>query len=389
MKKNYLEYHFMASYIMVYLVIWTGYRYRMAEIGNGYLIALAALAAVWLVVLLITKTSIKLPPWPWNYLAAALATIVITINSKYLAVSIYELILWFTAAFIFILVINIAYYGGKKYITTAALVTGLLFSLLKLSQAIQLLLLRTSECKQIIELPNKSAALLNLIMILALGVMIYEPGRRKIWPGIVAGLSALAVLATGSRGGLLAAVASIIVILAVSEYLGLTRLRKNKALAAGALAGVILLPLAAVYLLRPVGCSGVWDTNISTRPDLWKAALQIFIDNPVYGAGPGSFQFVAGPLFDYHVTTIHAHSIYFNTAAERGLLGILAAGTLAITVIIDLVKNRTDIRYISIGLAALTALAVHGLVDVPLVEPMAVRYLLIVIGLAISPGQKE
>lgn len=64
------------------------------------------------------------------------------------------------------------------------------------------------------------------------------------------------------------------------------------------------------------------EDSVGYRLRMWQHALDIAAENPILGAGPGSYVFNTDhgnpPRFR------HAHSDYFNTAANLGLLGLMA-----------------------------------------------------------------
>ena len=89
-------------------------------------------------------------------------------------------------------------------------------------------------------------------------------------------------------------------------------------------------------------------TNISTdasnleRINRWQSAFRLFNERPVFGWGPGTYQFVYAPYQMSKEKTIistnagdggNAHSEYFGPLAEQGLVGSLLVVVLAVTVI--------------------------------------------------------
>lgn len=74
------------------------------------------------------------------------------------------------------------------------------------------------------------------------------------------------------------------------------------------------------------------DASNKERINRWKCALRMFADKPLFGFGPGTYQFFYGP---YQVRTEltristftgnkgHAHSEYLNYLSETGLPGLL------------------------------------------------------------------
>jgi len=73
-------------------------------------------------------------------------------------------------------------------------------------------------------------------------------------------------------------------------------------------------------------------TSIGLRLELWRAAWEIFLNNPILGVGPGNFRNYTqdvslGSTGRYHESIeLHRnpHSLYFKALAERGVLGIIS-----------------------------------------------------------------
>jgi O-antigen ligase len=70
-------------------------------------------------------------------------------------------------------------------------------------------------------------------------------------------------------------------------------------------------------------------TVLADRPAMWKAALNIFKDHPVFGAGPGMYEklfdkYYAAPEGYKGYTYLHAHNTYLELMAEMGVVGLLA-----------------------------------------------------------------
>src|SRR5438876_1017394 len=70
------------------------------------------------------------------------------------------------------------------------------------------------------------------------------------------------------------------------------------------------------------------------RLNFWRAGLAIFVDHPVVGTGPGTFGIVhAAYQRDVRYYARDAHSLYVQTAAEQGVVGLAAlAGLLGVLV---------------------------------------------------------
>ena len=74
------------------------------------------------------------------------------------------------------------------------------------------------------------------------------------------------------------------------------------------------------------------DGTPTSRRELWRAAWAAFRDRPLLGLGPDNFRHLYGrylglPSAD---ARMHANSLYFETLADLGLLGVLAMAALAV-----------------------------------------------------------
>lgn len=170
--------------------------------------------------------------------------------------------------------------------------------------------------------PVYAGAVLALAWVAAFHLTLSATHRRERALGAVAAiLIAAALYLTRSRGAWLAAGAAIPAYLVLAGRVSLGRT------AGLALAGAVL---AAVAVASSVMWAGVKD---QARLELWRTAAEIAIDNPLDGAGPGTFGLEfrrrKSPLF----TSLHrssrtaqaqAHNEPLQFAATMGLLGLLA-----------------------------------------------------------------
>jgi O-antigen ligase len=97
--------------------------------------------------------------------------------------------------------------------------------------------------------------------------------------------------------------------------------------------GVALLTLALVGGLQARGTP--WTTHLErmTEPDqdaslsdrfkLWKGSVLSLKDRPLLGIGPRNFKYLDHERYGF-TQMPHAHSLFFNVIAERGLLGFLS-----------------------------------------------------------------
>jgi O-antigen ligase len=138
----------------------------------------------------------------------------------------------------------------------------------------------------------------------------------------------LALLATGSRGGALAAGAGLITLAVVRPRVGV---RVVATLAFVALLLPVVLPGTTLERLR-----GRWvaseEDRLSGRLDIWRVGLAMIADRPLQGTGFAGFrdafyEYMLETPVDPHFALIHnqgnraAHNLYVCTLAELGLIG--------------------------------------------------------------------
>lgn len=120
------------------------------------------------------------------------------------------------------------------------------------------------------------------------------------------------------------------------------------------------------------------DASNLERINRWNCAIRMFQDKPVFGWGPGTYQFKYAPFqFSYEKTIIstnagdlgNAHSEYLGPLAESGLFGLLSM--LAVVVVFYLIAIRlyyntrdykTRILILSI-ICGMTTYFIHGLMN--------------------------
>ena len=184
--------------------------------------------------------------------------------------------------------------------------------------------------------PNRYAQNMLLLLPLALSMVL---GKRSLSQRIIAGSACLLILSgvllTYSRGGFIGLVLVLLVMILVRF------IRPRHVLASVAV--VILLVSLAVpgYLYRIGtlrGVEGLISRDSEEQPDYvtrsrateMLAALNVFLDHPVLGVGPG--QYSKFYSIDYHLEnenafryipkTRRSHTLYFEMGAETGVIGL-------------------------------------------------------------------
>ena len=207
--------------------------------------------------------------------------------------------------------------------------------------------------------PNVLAMLLTLVMPL-FALSAYRGGRAERAFG-VAGLLAggMAIFLTLSRGGWLGVGAGIVFTIAGAWLTSRVYERKQRgepfswvslvpagfsptALAAIAGAAVLVVGGTLAFLANSSTRPGwLFRGSLSPREDAWRAGWHIFVDHPLFGAGPNSFgllypQYAHG---DFLVHTQHAHNGFLQFADDAGLVGIAALVLLAVVVVFVLYRS--------------------------------------------------
>lgn len=174
--------------------------------------------------------------------------------------------------------------------------------------------------------PNYLAAALAPAMVLAAVLFaLTREASARLWLAVATLVTAYGLFASESRGGLIAALVTIVTALIV--------LRARRAwVVSAALIGVAVA--VAFFAITPGAWSRVTHFNDgSGRSDVWKVAERVIEDHPVLGVGLNNFPVVAkqytaqpGELKDLqlivdrpHVT----HNIYLQFLADTGIIGLL------------------------------------------------------------------
>ncbi|CAN5523833.1 hypothetical protein BH11ARM2_BH11ARM2_01490 [soil metagenome] len=152
--------------------------------------------------------------------------------------------------------------------------------------------------------------------------------------GLYIPIALLALVLTGSRGGMLAAAPILL-------WLFWTVLRSKVgtvALPALAVAFLIYLPTNPELqnnLDRATNIQQAQDDRLSGRTGLWDTAERLFKDSPFIGRGAGSFRYAAGAdAVDVTGYAMGAHNSYLEVSVETGMLGVAAlVGSLAMGIL--------------------------------------------------------
>ncbi len=162
-------------------------------------------------------------------------------------------------------------------------------------------------------------------------------GRAIIWPSLGALAGLIASIATGTRGGWIALVLSMVLLLCYGDVLR-GRWRKGLALlGAGVLISAVFIPQTGMRERIDQGVNDVQQyfngeqrfTSVGTRLELWRTAWHLIERNPLVGAGETSVkqqvkQMVAdGQSEAFVLEFAHYHNDILQQLVYGGLLGLL------------------------------------------------------------------
>jgi O-antigen ligase len=157
---------------------------------------------------------------------------------------------------------------------------------------------------------------------------------------VFASIIVLAILYTKSRGGLVALVACVLTLTALSN-----RPIKNLSilvLLALTISTSFIIYLPEDYVKDVANITNPEDATASERLYSWSIGLYMFLDNPVLGVGAANYPWTnhlyaeLSPLWDYNHRSLAgraAHSAHISLVSELGLVGVLLFSYLTVNLL--------------------------------------------------------
>lgn len=224
--------------------------------------------------------------------------------------------------------------------------------------------------------PNSLAGILVLALPLNLALAVHwarQGARRQtIALGALIVVLLFGLVLTGSRGAWLA-LTSIGGVFAVGYFLRRMNARRMKlaapalalAVCAMLLAATLALSASPEWFARVTGLLGA-SANDIPRLVLYAQVWRLIQDYIFTGSGLGTFPMVYSTYaLQIHVYILpHAHNVWLQIWMEQGLLGLVALGWFLVGFYSWAWSRRTEWNWLALGgLAASTAMLLHGLVD--------------------------
>jgi len=246
------------------------------------------------------------------------------------------------------------------------------------------------------------AAFMEMTVGVTLGLIFggVEGREKKALLAFAAVLMAIVIVWTGSRGGLIGFISTVVLVIAVNLFAkpseGSGAQPKAKLLLTIGGVGLIFMALGAVLflggadqLLRGIGINNPSGDVTTGRAHFWPIALRVFTEHPLVGAGLDAFS-VTYPAHDTWNGTLRveqAHNDYLQMLADGGIIGfacVLAFIYLLFSKTLSTIRSVDGFRRAAAvgALAGCFGVMVHSFFDFPLRTPSNAFFFLMLASLA-------
>jgi len=227
--------------------------------------------------------------------------------------------------------------------------------------------------------PHMFSFFVSLCLFIGLGYFAWEKGASwKILAGLSAVFMFFAIVFSFSRGAYLGVIAGslffLVVFLKRSGNLG-------KAVAVGAAFSVLaLIFFQGTVQNRLASAFNPREGSNAERIKNWQQAVEIIKSYPLAGAGLGNYSSYIDPTSDER-SSIYAHNVFLDVAAETGLLnGVILLALMAA----GIWRGIFSRNMLGLGIASsLVYFFVHGIFDTSLWSPQVLTMLLVILALGI------
>ncbi|NJN05191.1 MAG: hypothetical protein HC814_00580 [Rhodobacteraceae bacterium] len=431
--KNHLNTAILATVLLMVAYSVVVYGAATVDLAAPLFIGSSIVALLWAAKLLTQeRVSWIKSPTHWPVLAFAAYTIVRYLTSPVEADSRVELIyVLFYALIYFAVAFNLHHRRDLTWTVLVLLIVGMLEAIYGIWQfatlSSQVLFAErpggyTGRASGTFVNPNHLAGFLSMVFtVLIARMVLHRPAVKaafgtyagpKIIEGYVLVVSAAAILLSGSRGGWIALAVMLVAFILWAWFPGTVSKWVVGSLGVMLLLGVLVVfnapsareRIAAVIALPgdnpdDEGVVKIRDATFGQRTYMWTASTKILGEHPIFGTGPGTWEWFHPPHRDPKLQSHarHAHSDALQLASEYGVIG------LALVIVffgayfwhvaqLSSVANFSDQRAFAVGTGlAVATLLLHSLVDFHFHVPAIPLTLLILIamGVAMERGDKH
>lgn len=137
------------------------------------------------------------------------------------------------------------------------------------------------------------------------------------------------VVATGSRGGLLAVISCILVILfSGTSYAGKQKIKLIAFLFIVAVAFIMIIDVLPVSLEQRFSLETIISSGGTGRLTIWQTSISLFkaysFAQKLFGSGTGTITtYLNLQIYEGYVVKVAAHNIFIETLLELGIIGLL------------------------------------------------------------------
>jgi O-antigen ligase len=183
-------------------------------------------------------------------------------------------------------------------------------------------------------------------------------------------LASICLLLTYSRGGIIAFGTSMLVLCLLKER------KKGLAMYTAVMAAAFFMLNSAGHNSRAYLTSIYQDSSSLYRVEIWKTALRMFLERPLFGNGMGTtWYYLSGESDKLYKYILHCHNVYLHVATEFGITGLFAFAYMFWSRISEscrLLKNEAakEEAYVLQGfVACIAGIMAHGLIDAVVFVP--------------------
>ena len=232
-----------------------------------------------------------------------------------------------------------------------------------------------------LEGPNQLAGYLDVALPVLVARALVHRDRTLLF---VIALAAATDLLTISRSGIAGAAVGVVVTMLVLRPFSRGAWRTIGAVAVVVAVGIVVALRVGVpagyFTLAQATQSG---DHLANRSQLWQAAVSLWRTSPVVGVGAGNYELDL-PEAGLDGVRTHANSIYLQSLAEGGIVGIASTIALFAVTIVTLAGSGVRRPLVVGALGAAVALATHQIFDDLFFFPKVASAYWLIVGVAVA-----